>query len=70
MTLAELQARRTAYMEAELAILKNQEYRIRDGGIDRWLRRADLETVRATIAEIDQQIAAQDTTTRRVIYLR
>ena len=70
MTLAELQARRALYLAAEAAILKGQEYRIRDGGVDRYLRRADLDVVRSTLAEIDSQIAAQDTTTRRVLYLR
>lgn len=69
MTLAELTTRRAAYMAAELKILDGQEYRIRDGIIDRMMRRPDLEVVQATIKDLDRQIAALSPT-RRVIYLR
>lgn len=69
MTLAELQARRTAYMAAELAVLQGQEYRIRDGVIDRMMRRADLDVIRATIKDLDRDITAQSVS-RRVLYLR
>ena len=57
-TLAELQTRRAAYMAAELKILESQEYRVSDGAIDRRNRRAELETVRAAISDLDSQIAA------------
>lgn len=70
MTLTELQDRRTLYMNAEAAILKNQEYRVRDGGIDRWLRRADLQIVRDTLADIDRQIAAMSPVRSGPLYLR
>lgn len=69
MTLADLQTRRDLYAAAEAKILDGQEYRIRDGGIDRWLRRADLEVVRQVIKDLDAQIAALSGT-RRVMYLR
>lgn len=58
MTLAELLARKASYMAAEAAILQGQEYRIRDGVIDRWLRRADLEQVRLALKDLDAQIEA------------
>jgi hypothetical protein len=73
MTLAELITRRAAYMAAELKILDGQEYRIRDGVIDRMMRRADLEVVQLTIKDLDRQIevlSAQAAGTRRVLYLR
>lgn len=66
-TLQELQTRRAAYVAAELKILQSQEYVVGQGGNARRNRRADLETVQATIRELDDQIArAQNATTRRV----
>lgn len=58
-TLAELTERKALYLAAEASILKGQEYSISDGVIQRRLRRADLEQVRAAIKEIDAEIAAQ-----------
>lgn len=58
MTLVELQARRAAYVAAELKILESQEYRVSDGVANRGNRRADLEQVRLAIREIDAQIEA------------
>ncbi len=69
MTLAQLQARLAAYMAAEAAILQGQEYRIRDGVIDRLLKRADLDVVQATINDLDRQITALSTP-RQPLYLR
>ena len=63
--LVDLQARRAAYVAAEAAILQGQEYRISDGMINRLMRRADLDVVRATIADLDRQIAAQSMPRRR-----
>jgi hypothetical protein len=59
-TLAELQTRKAAYLEAEARILKSQDYSVGDGVIQRRNRRADLEQVRAEIAAIDAQITALD----------
>lgn len=73
MTLTELQDRKTLYMAAEAAILQGQEYRIRDGVIDRYLKRADLEQIRTELTSIDRQIealTAEGARTRRVLYLR
>ena len=69
MTLAQLQARLAAYMAAEAAILQGQEYRIRDGVIDRLLKRADLDVVQATINDLDRQITALSSP-RKPLYLR
>ena len=70
MTLEELQTERAAWMACALAIANGaQEYRIRDGAIDRWLRRADADVVTKRINDLDRQIAALSPT-RRVIYLR
>jgi hypothetical protein len=55
-TLAELQARRDAYAEAELKILKSQEYSVGQGGGRRMNRRAELEVVQNQIRELDEQI--------------
>lgn len=55
-TLAELQTRRNAYAAAELSILRSQEYQVGQGGSARRNRRADLEQVRAAIADLDAQI--------------
>lgn len=57
-SLAELTARKALYLAAEEKILSGQEYRIRDGVIDRYMRRADLEAVRQVIKELDTQIAS------------
>lgn len=73
MTLAELIARRAAYMAAELKILEGQEYQIGNGGSSRRLRRADLSEVRAEIAVLTAQIAplqAAAAGVRRVRYFR
>lgn len=55
-TLAELQTRRAAYAEAELKILKSQEYSVGQGGGRRMNRRAELEAVQNQIRELDQEI--------------
>lgn len=70
MTLVELQTRKTLYLAAEAAILQGQEYRIRDGVIDRMVTRANLAEVVAELAVIELQIAAQTTGSRRILYLR
>lgn len=69
MTLADLKARRVLYLAAEQAILRGQEYRIRDGVIDRQLRRADLDMLTAELANIDRQITSLEAP-RRIIFLR
>ncbi|WP_428419198.1 hypothetical protein [Methylibium sp.] len=73
MTLEELQARKAAYMAAELKILESQEYKVGDGVANRSNRRADLEQVRDELKVIDQQIEALTARTsgrRRVYYGR
>lgn len=66
-TLQELQDRRALYVAAEAKILQSQEYVVGQGGTARRNRRAELETVQATIRELDDQIArAQNGATRRV----
>ena len=71
MTLLELTTRKALYLAAEAAIVGGaQEYRIRDGQIDRWLRRVDLEQVRAELNKIDTQIAALSPTRSGPIYIR
>lgn len=73
MTREQLQARLDAYLAAELEILKSQEYQVGQGGTARRNRRADLESVRAEIASIRQQIEALDAATdgtRRIWYVR
>jgi len=57
-TLAELTERKALYLAAEAKILAGQEYTIADGVINRRLRRADLDEVRAAIKDLDAQIAA------------
>jgi len=54
--LQELQARRSAYLAAELKILQSQEYQVGQGGNARRNVRAELETVRQTIKDLDMQI--------------
>jgi hypothetical protein len=57
MTLEELVARRTAYLQAEAKILSGaQEYEITDGGTRRRLTRADLAEIRAAITDLDNQV--------------
>lgn len=73
MTLEELQARKAAYLAAELKILESQEYTVGDGVANRRNRRADLEQVRDELKLIDQQIealVARSTGRRRVFYAR
>ena len=68
---ASLQTRLDAYLAAEAKILLKQEYTIGNGATARRLRRADLSEVRATIADLQQQIAAIDNQAsgaRRVLY--
>lgn len=57
--LDELQTRRTAYLDAELRILKSQEYQIGQGSSARRNVRADLETVRVALKDLDAEIAAE-----------
>jgi hypothetical protein len=73
MTLEELQARKTLYLAAEAAVLTGQEYQIRDGIIDRRMRRADLSEIRAELNKIDQLLTTlqnQSAGVRRPLYLR
>lgn len=73
MTLEELQARKAAYLAAEIKILESQEYTIGDGVANRRNRRADLEQVRDELKVIDQQIeaiVARTSGRRRVYYGR
>jgi hypothetical protein len=71
-TLTELQARRDAYMAAELRILQSQEYVVGDGSVARRNRRADLEQVRLAITEIDAEISRMQSAAsgRRLLYIR
>ena len=55
--LADLRTRLQSYLDAEQRILQSQEYTIGNGGTARRNRRADLEQVRAGIADCEQQIA-------------
>ena len=57
-TLAQLQARRDAYLAQELAILTGgQEYGMSAGPDGRTMKRASLTDVRAAIKELDAEIA-------------
>lgn len=58
--LVELQARRAAYVAAELKILQSQEYQFGQGGNHRRNRRAELADVQAAIKDLDAQIAAAE----------
>jgi hypothetical protein len=58
MIFAQLQTRLTAYLDAEVKILQSQEYTVGQGGSARKNRRADLEQVRAEIAQLNNQIAS------------
>lgn len=53
MTIEILRSRLTAYIEAERACLRGQEYRIGD----RMLRRADLSEIRRAISDLQDEIA-------------
>lgn len=71
--LTDLRARLQSYLDAEQRILQSQEYMIGNGGTARRNRRADLEQVRAGIADCERQIAnleAANARTRRVFQLR
>ena len=57
--LEELQTRRAAYVAAELKILESQEYQVGHGGGQRRNVRAELEQVRAGIAQLDIDIDAE-----------
>jgi len=73
MMLEELQARRTAYLAAELSILRGQEYTLGSGPTARKLVRADLAEVRKAISDLDIQIQAAQPAPqrgRRITYLR
>ncbi len=75
LTLAQLQARLTSYLEAEQRILQSQEYTVGQGGTARRNRRAELDSVRAQIDTLTVQIAAHPDNAaaravRRVRYLR
>lgn len=72
-TLEQLQQRLQQYLDAEARILQSQEYTVGQGFSARRNRRADLEQVRAGIADCQQQIAQQQAVSaraRRVIQLR
>ena len=68
--LAQAQARLQQYLDAEARILQSQEYVVGQGGTARRNRRADLEQVRAGIAECRADIARLQPSGRRVTYLR
>lgn len=71
--LTPLRERLQSYLDAEARILQSQEYVIGNGAVARRNRRADLEQVRAGIADCQQQIAqleAATARTRRVFQLR
>ncbi len=68
--LAQAQARLQQYLDAESRILQSQEYVVGQGGTARRNRRADLEQVRAGIAECRAEIARLQPNARRVTYLR
>lgn len=66
--IAELQARRAAYLEAEAKILRSQEYQVGQGGNARRNVRAELAEVRAGIREIDTEIARLQNAGGRRVY--
>lgn len=73
MDLQTLIDRRAAYLAAEAAVLKRQEYSIDVEGGSRRVRFADLSEIRQTIKDLDAQIErAQNTAAgrRRVRYIR
>ena len=73
MDLATLINRRAAYLEAEAAVLKRQEYTIEVDGGSRRVRFADLAQIREQIDALNAQIErAQNAASgrRRVRYIR
>lgn len=58
--LATLISRRTAYVAAEAAILKRQEYSITVDGSTRALKYADLREVRQAITDLDTAISVAE----------
>ena len=73
MTREQLQARLDAYLAAEIAILKAQDYTVGQGATARKLTRANLAEVQKGITDTRAEIAQLDSTTRRtrrVMYLR
>lgn len=73
LTRDQLQTRLDAYLAAEVAVLKKQEFTVGDGSTARRLRFADLSEIRAEIDSINRQIQAldaQSTGRRRVMYVR
>jgi len=73
MDLATLISRRAAYLQAEAAVLKRQEYTIEVDGGSRRVRYADLGLIREQIDALSAQIErAQNATSgrRRVRYIR
>ena len=73
MTLEQLQARLDAYIAAEAAILRRQEYTIGSGSTSRKVVFADLAEVRSAIRDLTSQVAAAQPSAlrpRRLIQLR
>ncbi|MEY2689156.1 MAG: hypothetical protein RL375_3354 [Pseudomonadota bacterium] len=73
LTRDQLQTRLDAYLAAEVAVLKKQEFTVGDGSTARRLRFADLAEIRAEIDSINRQIQALDAHTagrRRVMFVR
>lgn len=73
MTRDQLQARLDAYLAAEIAILKAQDYTIGQGATARRLTRANLAEVQKGIADARAEMAQLDSMAgrpRRVVYLR
>jgi hypothetical protein len=69
----DIQTRLTAYREAELRILKSQEYVLSDGGVTHRNRRAELEQVRLAIKDLEVQLEkaqAAEAGRRRVVFIR
>lgn len=56
-TYAELLARKAAYLVAESKALESQEYSVGQGGTARRSRRAELDSVRDEIRQLDAQLA-------------
>lgn len=70
--LLQAEQRLASYLQAEQRILESQEYVVGDGGTGRRNRRAELETVRDAITQINSEIAqlrAASQGTRRVFYI-
>lgn len=72
-TVEDIRGRLAAYLAAETAILKAQEYTVGQGSTARRLTRADLAEVRAAITDLQGQLERAEavvTRARRVVYLR